>query len=559
MKRLILISVLLALGMIMILNIPIASASLSDGLVAYYPFNGNADDESGNGNDATEHGDINYKLGIIGQSVSFDGVDDYINVKSHTSINPIDQLAISFWVKVEGFTNVWSPIVHKGGPILTDFSNREYAVFLQNTTSFLLCSAGDDSSQHYYEAYGAKLGGWTHYVGIIDRKNHLMKIYVDGILKAEGIDSYSTFNNNDNDLIFGSSEEVHSAISPFKGRLDDLRIYNRTLSEDEIKSLYNEVSHAITVPVESTFDTGLEGWTGHPSELSWWASGGNPNGFARWGDIGAGSKLLSAPGKFLGDWSALDGVGFISFDQKIFSTGNYNSRGSISMSIAGPGGAASWHGPRAPISCPGQPGCDWTTYVAPLMESEWTLVSGSWSELLANVTSFNIVPEFYGNICCGPEISGLDNVHVTSPGLIGETLKISPSHEFSLEQYTQSDFTIQLTNPGKDPQSASLEVINPHSDLTVSLTYQNPITIAPGEVQDIPIVLDAGSMPVGVYDDLLLKLTVEDGETLYSNIKVSIVEQGTGDLPDLSIRSDDIQFTDYTLGESATLKAVIHN
>lgn len=112
--------------------------------------------------------------------------------------------------------------------------------------------------------------------------------------------------------------------------------------------------------------------------------------------------------------------------------------------------------------------------------------------------------------------------------LMGDTLKIPQSYEFSLEKYTQSESLIQLTNPTNKYQSASLEVINPHSDLTVSLTHQNPITIAPGEVQDIPIVLDAGSMPVRVYDDLLLKLTVENGEMLYSNIKITIMAQGTG-------------------------------
>jgi len=83
------------------------------------------------------------------------------------------------------------------------------------------------------------MGSWTHYVGIIDRQSHRMKVYVDGVLKTDFADSYSTFNNNLADLIIGWTEEVSSSYSPFKGRIDELRIYNRTLAESEVKSLYD--------------------------------------------------------------------------------------------------------------------------------------------------------------------------------------------------------------------------------------------------------------------------------------------------------------------------------
>ena len=91
-----------------------AMGDVTDGLVAYYPFDGNAIDASGNNNNGTEYSGIEYKLGIKGDAASFDGVNDYIRVPSYPSLNPVNQLSISFWVKVDGFTNTWSPIVHKG-------------------------------------------------------------------------------------------------------------------------------------------------------------------------------------------------------------------------------------------------------------------------------------------------------------------------------------------------------------------------------------------------------------------------------------------------------------
>ncbi|MCK5229974.1 MAG: LamG domain-containing protein, partial [Desulfobulbaceae bacterium] len=214
------------------------AVDLTDGLVAYYSFDGNGDDQSGNNNHGVENGGIQYKQGMNGDSVSFDGVDDYIRVPSHPTLNPVDQLSISFWVKVDGFTNVWSPIVHKGGPITGGYANREYTVWLRNNSFLYLASAGDSSAQNYNYSYCAQLGYWKHFVGIIDRQNHQIKIYVDGILRDESYDPYWTFNNNNEDLIFGWTEETSSTFSPFKGQMDELRIYNRVLTEHEIRTLY---------------------------------------------------------------------------------------------------------------------------------------------------------------------------------------------------------------------------------------------------------------------------------------------------------------------------------
>jgi hypothetical protein len=103
-------------------------ADVTSGLIAYYPFDGNAIDASDNDNNGTEFGGLEYKLGIKGDAASFDGVNDYIRVPSHSSLNQVDQLSISFWVQADGFATQWSPIVHKGGPLVGNGNNREYSV-----------------------------------------------------------------------------------------------------------------------------------------------------------------------------------------------------------------------------------------------------------------------------------------------------------------------------------------------------------------------------------------------------------------------------------------------
>ena len=66
-----------------------SGVNLSNGLVAHYEFEGNAKDSSGNGNNGIEHGGVGYVDGVIGKAGSFDGVDDYIEVKTNHFKNNI--------------------------------------------------------------------------------------------------------------------------------------------------------------------------------------------------------------------------------------------------------------------------------------------------------------------------------------------------------------------------------------------------------------------------------------------------------------------------------------
>jgi hypothetical protein len=139
----------------------------------------------------------------------------------------------------------------------------------------------------------------------------------------------------------------------------------------------------------------------------------------------------------------------------------------------------------------------------------------------------------------------------------GISLQTASSYEFFVEQQAPATGSIYLYNPGSASRTATLEILNPHPQLAISLQSQE-ISIAPGAPHTVPVLIDANSAPVGVYDDLLLKITVDNGETLYSSLKVTIVASGAPPLPDLSLRSQDIQMADYA-GGSATLNAVIHN
>lgn len=223
-------------------------ADLNDGLVAYYPFNGNAQDESGNGNHATVNQPqlTQNRFGNPNSAYEFDGVDDRMVVLSSKSLNPANQLTIAFWIKINSTTNEPSPIIWKG---LTRSNNREYSVWLKKELYFHLALTGDGSSTHHYlNSNAVQLKEWIFYTTIIDRRNHFMKVYLNGVLNAQTRDSYSSFNNNDENLEFGGLAERSNNFSAFNGVLDDIRIYNRALTESEVMELFREGNS--TPPVE---------------------------------------------------------------------------------------------------------------------------------------------------------------------------------------------------------------------------------------------------------------------------------------------------------------------
>jgi hypothetical protein len=116
-------------------------AQTVDGLVAYFPFDTGATDESGNGNQGVKYEGIQYKPGIIGNSISFDGVDDHIRIPSHSSLNPVDQLSVSFWVKVEGFV--------KSGQVYETFGGVSGAVIRLSDASGTFGSSVSDATGFY--------------------------------------------------------------------------------------------------------------------------------------------------------------------------------------------------------------------------------------------------------------------------------------------------------------------------------------------------------------------------------------------------------------------------
>ncbi len=163
--------------------------------------------------------------------------------------------------------------------------------------------------------------------------------------------------------------------------------------------------NSATIVAESDFSAGLEGWGGN---ATWVSSGGNPGGYARFVQQGPAPTDITAPLSFLGNWSELNNVGTISFDHALFDVGPGNKvYYPYSVAISGSGNSATWTG-----QTPGA-ATDWVHLNVPLIENQWVVESGSWSQLLENVESFNIRIELVAN-SFGADSAGIDNVALSA-------------------------------------------------------------------------------------------------------------------------------------------------
>ena len=210
------------------------------GMMAYYPFTGNANDESPNGNHGIVSGVtlVDDRHGRAHSAYSFDGIDDFIQVPHDPAIDfgdELDAYSVSLWLKA---------VAPSPARVLQKWNEERVAAYpfsLQaNTTSIkgvIKEYVSDSVRTNLVSASGLWDGVWHHLVFVVDRTAGFLFLYIDAQLEDTQLGTLTGSLSNSSDLYMGVGTGVPRY---FGGSLDDLRIYNRTLSGPEITALFRE-------------------------------------------------------------------------------------------------------------------------------------------------------------------------------------------------------------------------------------------------------------------------------------------------------------------------------
>ena len=220
--------------------VPNTATSEPSTLVAHYPFNGNANDSSGNENHGTVLGAtlIADRAGNPDSAYLFDGIDDSIKIP----YNPNRSLDLSF----EASINLWLyylpqadegtfyTIVEKSDPERGGHSR--YGLWVINNTVELCVQPASGNFHNCVDGtFTLELEVWQMITAVYDGTT--LSLYYNGQLDNSFTGSRDAISQSPYELFIGA-DIYNSPVVYLAGGIDELRLYKRVLTADEIQELY---------------------------------------------------------------------------------------------------------------------------------------------------------------------------------------------------------------------------------------------------------------------------------------------------------------------------------
>jgi hypothetical protein len=218
----------------------------TNGLVGWWPFNGNANDESGNGNNGIVNGAslTTDRFNSASKSYDFNGTSNYISLKSTFFNNPtkVSSFSYSFWIRPNSLPATGKDFIISG----KEGFWRTIVVSLKDNGEFII--GGSQPTPQGYFGVSSKqkvvLNEWQH-VAITFLQGQF-SLYLNGTLVNSATINYTSLEfeflqqgNSTATNFFGAAHPVSPGITyHFKGKLDDYGVWNRVLTADEISRIY---------------------------------------------------------------------------------------------------------------------------------------------------------------------------------------------------------------------------------------------------------------------------------------------------------------------------------
>ena len=231
-------------GVIVFFHYSVSAQVSTDKLIVFYPFNGNANDESGNGNNGTVYGATltTDRFGDPNHAYYFDGENDYILVPNSTILQISGPITMSAWFKTD-YAKPFANIICKA-----EMTEPRHGYFMD-------INEYSKARADIWYNHQKDQGGYVVSIDkVVDNKWHFMvatydgqifKLYVDGKFNAE-LNYTDGMRINSDPLLIGWDQSQWLSDRFFRGKIDEVMIYNRILSPDEVEDMYDIDKSRIT-------------------------------------------------------------------------------------------------------------------------------------------------------------------------------------------------------------------------------------------------------------------------------------------------------------------------
>lgn len=214
------------------------------GLIGWWAGDGNANDIFGTHTGALQNGATAGAAGMVSQAFNLDGTNGYVSIPDSPLLRPTN-FTVEFWVRLNSLDTPG-----------TSLAGQQYFVFKQNTRTavfegyalykrrltgptrdvFVLgVSSVDGTPAETYATTSIVVGDWYHVAGV--RGSNFTQIYVNGQLQGQATVSFPQ-NYGNFPLYFGTTGQSYWDRMP-NGQMDEVALYNRALSGEEIAAIYN--------------------------------------------------------------------------------------------------------------------------------------------------------------------------------------------------------------------------------------------------------------------------------------------------------------------------------
>jgi len=211
-------------------------------------------DKSGNGNNGLLSNGPKWAAGHNGGALQFDGKDDYVNCGTSSSLDIVNDITIEAWIKIPAVLSNHQMIFNRG---VTGTDGYQFLVYYN--TGQLMVGTFNNNYQWFGGNSRIPVGTWAHVVFTRNNSNDAV-LYINGVVDKVG--TLAAPKSANRPALIGTTQY------PPKGFIDDIRIYNRVLSAEEVRYHYNEGAPVAQWDMDEGIGTVIDDSSGNRNRCS---------------------------------------------------------------------------------------------------------------------------------------------------------------------------------------------------------------------------------------------------------------------------------------------------